>query len=276
MPRLNQDYKQSFLVNFLLTSSRLTNVVAPITAIITALIVATITIASLSSCSKQNDYAVQFDNYLYRLGNATLQDVSIDKFHQDLIYPDEAHALPSKRLRTLPISDIRLNISDLFRLNNCQLLPNIIKRNTSLGKVMKPSQQLIYEREILFALSDCQQTLATDKKSSDDTKAIINGILDIKKNEISHHYWNGLFSSIEFEKLFSVRKSPLSKQELHNLININQALEYYQAIGQELQNPAFIINTQELEQHFQQLQIENLMGRLLTTLTITSQYLNRG
>jgi len=73
-----------------------------------------------------------------------------------------------------------------------------------------------------------------------------------------------------------VSKSPLSKQELHNLININQALEYYQAIGQELQNPAFIINTQELEQHFQQLQIENLMGRLLTTLTITSQYLNRG
>jgi hypothetical protein len=63
--------------------------------------------------------------------------------------------LPSKRQIVLEIPEVRFDISDLWQYGRCGLMQRMGERNSSLGKVMPVSQQLIYETELIATLSQC-------------------------------------------------------------------------------------------------------------------------
>ena len=53
-----------------------------------------------------------------------------------------------------PFADIRLSLIDSLRLTDCRLSQIVAERNSSLGKVMTPANQLYYEVQVTRALRD--------------------------------------------------------------------------------------------------------------------------
>ncbi len=111
--------------------------------------------------------------------------------------PTPASRLPGRRDRQLEASDQRIGVFDFLAIQGCSLSQVVGRRNSSLGRLMVPSQQLIYELELLRVLGECAQTLSPERASRFDE------ILVAKRRELPRHVWNAVWLGAEMEAYLS-------------------------------------------------------------------------
>ena len=78
------------------------------------------------------------------------------------------------------------------------------ERNSGLGKVMPPSQQLLYEHRLLAGARVCVDTLLATGEAP-DLLARLRDVVQIKERDMPRAYWNATFASSEFAKHFRWR-----------------------------------------------------------------------
>jgi hypothetical protein len=76
-------------------------------------------------------------------------------------HPISVKPYPSTRHMIVPVTQINMELSDFYSLQQCELGILISERNTVLGKIQQVSQRLIYENKLLSALEACQQKIAS-------------------------------------------------------------------------------------------------------------------
>jgi hypothetical protein len=223
----------------------------------------------LLGCSNPFTVEGRLEDYLYRVRNTT----GISPAEPDF----EVSALeryPRKRDRTWDLDEARVGLLDYLALGGCELQQLVSERNSGLGKVMQPSQTLLYEHHFVVQAEDC---IALLRNGSDKDKALsreLQEVLSSKRADLPKVYWNATFGSPEFEKMFSLANGPLpiwSGEDASPAVM--NSLNYFVSLEGRLGRPEIEIDSSDLEQHYHDLQLDRYGGRLLRSVQLLTLYL---
>ncbi len=229
---------------------------------------ATILLAVATACSDANDPQAMLADYVSRVENAT--ETSVDNaFENGLLgYPD-------RRDRRVPLADVRIGMLEFLGLIQCDLQEIVGERNSSLGKVMPVSQQLVYEHRLLVSARQCRRQLAEKDSNLFDLQQTLDEIVRIKRAELPKAYWNATFGSPEFEQMFSLAASPL-RIDVAGGSNgeIERALLYLANLGSSLGDESLELESARLEVHYKTLASRRMAGELLGALDLLRHHLD--
>lgn len=228
----------------------------------------------LSGCSEVTPESV-LENYRDRVANVLDSEVTAPPEHH---FP----AFPDKRDRVWPIQDLRTGLLDSMELGDCDLLPLVVERNSSLGKVMTPSALLSYELRFFEKLHPCQLALQSGELESEEGfKSLINTIFQVKAENLDAVVWNGIFSSDEVSSQFSHSKGPIpltgnsgfqdSLRSLNYLIAITKNAEEFE----QLQTFSLPNELPQQEDYFFNLYSSEYGGQLQSSLKLLIKNLNQ-
>lgn len=142
------------------------------------------------------------DNYTSRLSRVLETEIN----HES---PPLLPLFPHRRNRLIETQEIREGLIDLLQLKECELLPLIAERNSSLGKVYAPSQKMLYELNFFVQIRDCHTRLLNQSSSDPELLLLVSQIYRIKKDNLAAEIWNGIYVSSEIEANFSRGEQPL-------------------------------------------------------------------
>lgn len=138
----------------------------------------------LTSCADKSKLNSSLDEYASRLSRVLNIDTPSPTAKPEYQLPPA-----SQMVKTLP--SISIEITELLSLRQCELSTLVANRNTALGKVQLPSQQLIYELSLVKALRDCE---AITPPSSSIHEQLRSWRL-AKESQLSYRWGNFLQSS---------------------------------------------------------------------------------
>ncbi len=224
----------------------------------------------LTGCSKPEGQAL-LEDYLYRLGNATNTEInsSLDQLPAIAAYPP-------RRKRLVALQEVREGMLDTLNLRACNLLPLIAQRNSSLGRVMPVSQQLIYEVRFYSLIRQCR----TLPQVRTDTSLLrqVNEIYRVKQQNLPRVLWNAIYNSTEIEANFALGAPPLVPGETDSLgpaLNSLQHFEQLIRLSQQTtpwQLPAFI---EKLEDDYETLYRNPFGAHWLSSIRLMTETLSR-
>jgi len=180
---------------------------------------------------------------------------------------------PRRRDLRLELSDLRIGLLDLVSLERCGLEELVAERNSVLGKVMQPSQQLLYEHRLLGRARDCVDTLRAHPQLDEELLETLSEVVDAKERDLPRIYWNATFSSQEMAEHFSLAVELLPLQLEADPQAQQEALYYLRDLHAGLGYSATEVVSEELEGHLFQLNNGHYGGRMLRSLDALSYYL---
>ena len=205
------------------------------------------------------------DDYLARVNNATgTPAVAPGAFPTELV--------PYPRPRDLRVAqqDLRVGLLDLVSLEQCGLAELVSARNSGLGKVMTPSQRLIYEHRFLALARTCVDTLA--RGDDRELHQLMREVVATKERDIGRAFWNATFAGPEFADQFSLATALLPAEASGGATE--EALRYLVGLRPRLGQADLIIDSQQLEGYFHALQDRRYGGQLLHALEALTRTLD--
>lgn len=194
-----------------------------------------------------------------------------------LSYAITLPSYPRHRDLYLELNDVRIGLLELVSLQRCGLEELVAARNSGLGKVMLPSQQLLYEHRLLARSRACVDALRADTLHSSgenpDLLARLLEVVEIKERDLPRAYWNATFASSEFAEHFSLATTPLPIEQEQDPTPQREALLYLRDLSAQLGRAESAVDPQRLEQCFFYLQSRSYGGQLLLSIDVLSFYL---
>lgn len=141
----------------------------------------------LVACSSRG-FEAQLQNYLARLARPL--DATAELVTTVIPAPPRAEALQ------LAIEGSKLDGLDFLRLRGCALQTTVARRNSSLGRIAPPSQQLLLELAFLREAPDCIATLR--KEGTDALAALLEESLALKKAQLPALIFNATLAGREY------------------------------------------------------------------------------
>lgn len=136
--------------------------------------------------------------------------------------PDwEQLAPPRRRERLQPVADIRVGMLDVLDLVHCDLLHEVGQRNSSLGRVQRPSVRLHHEVRMLNGLRRC---LAAPAGADPAFRDWLRDLVRQKERAQAAVYRNAVYGDTEFETMFSRAGGVLRISRLEAAAASTQAL----------------------------------------------------
>lgn len=137
-------------------------------------------------------------------------DVEIDT---QLKIGESIPLLPRKRHRIKKTETVHQGLLEVLDLKYCDgLLHLIAQRNSNLGRVMLPSQQMVYEIRFLKNIKSCRSLINKDPTQDQALKRKIETIYQIKSRNLKNQIWNGIFGSDAVAANFSRSELPIPAQ----------------------------------------------------------------
>lgn len=158
----------------------------------------------LVGCGSSKSAERMFDNYLGRLSNS----LDVDRVDNLTLVPLMRY--PVNRELYITLGPTKINLLDFLKLSSCDLQRHIGQRNSGLGRVLQPSQRLIYEYKFINLGEACLKIL--DDES--ELYRLLDEALIIKREQLAMVRWNAVFASHEFSVLFSLSAEPLNVEEI--------------------------------------------------------------
>ncbi len=223
-----------------------------------------------TSCSDANNPQAMLGDYVERVANATDSQAFADgAFESSLL------GYPERRERRLPLADVRINLLEFLGLIQCGLQEIVGERNSSLGKVMPVSQQLIYEHRLLVSARQCRRQLEEKDSNAFELQQTLDEIVAIKTADLPRAYWNATFGSPEFEHMFSLAAPPLPVDAAGAAGGeIERALLNLADLGARLGDANLELESARLETHYKALTSRRLAGELLGALELLRHHLD--
>lgn len=192
-----------------------------------------LTVLILSGCLQETPKST-LEDYRDRVANVLDMDVPA-------ITSEPTVRLPARRDRTWPTEELRAGVLDSIEFKQCDLLPLIVERNSSLGKVMQPSTLMSYELRFFARLLPCYQAAKRTEfaDTEEDFRALLAATYTNKSSNLEAVVWNGIFTSDEMAKQFSASAEPIplegnpgfkqSLRSLKYLVQLTDSVESFRA-----------------------------------------------
>ncbi len=227
----------------------------------------------LPGCSKDNPQAL-LDDYLQRIARTLdLEIVEVDN--------PAIQALPRRRERRMPTTELRAGLLETLDFSVCDLLPLIAERNSSLGKVMQPSQLLSYELRFFDRLQRCYLQNRQQPLVDVEFTELLAATYITKRSNLTAILWNGLFTSEALERNLSLSTPPIPLTGNPGYGDSLRALRvfsgYVSTLKQFQATQRFTLpdNLAGLENHYAALHHSQYGSQLFSTLRLLTHDLNR-
>ncbi len=154
----------------------------------------------LTGCNPFAQADTTLDEYVQRLARVLDSDAQLTPV-------SAVGRLPPRRQRYLPLPTIDMDMLDFLSLYGCQLQYVVGERNSSMGRVMQPLNQLRYELRFINTARDClpeikRKTLAAN----------LNSAISEKIDALPVAIWNAVWATVEVESLLTLSKGPVTKE----------------------------------------------------------------
>lgn len=231
------------------------------------------TTLSLIGCSNDSPKGM-LEDYMSRVGNTI--DVEIDT---TLETEGRIPLFPRKRERVQQTEEVRQGLIEVLDLDYCTGMLNLIaQRNSNLGRVMLPSQQMAYEIRFFNNLNSCREKLLRDRSHPSELQDQIEAIYQIKASNLKKEIWNGIYSSDEFAANFSRSEDAIPMKGESGFSATKNAMEIFKQLAaisptniqQFNQN-----NLATLEEQYKTLNSNRYGSRLLKSLDVMTETMER-
>lgn len=222
----------------------------------------------LSGCDRGTpEYMLQ--DYMSRVSNTL--DIDIN---DDLDVAGQIPQFPRKRERWRDIPPLTQGVIEVLDLNYCEgVIRLIAERNSNLGRVMQPSQQMTYEIRFYDAIRQCNGKIATEPAADPELKQRIAAIFQHKHHYLSDSIWNGIIGSDELAANFSRSEPPLPLEKPLDLESSLKAIERFSELA-ALPNdspdnitPAYL---DTIEESYQALHLQRYGARVMKSLILVT------
>lgn len=242
---------------------------------IAPLLLLLLVVIAMAGCEQRRGSREMLDNYLWRLENVTGLSARWPR-EEELRVPGP----PRKRLRMIETSEFEIGMLDFLSLQGCGLGEVIGWRNSSLGRVMPPSQRIVYELKFLGAADECIAALRADGEA--ELAAQLAEAAVRKRRELPLVFWNGLFAGDEFAALFSVSAPPPGPDEvgpelqslLQSLLDVEAQLRSWRESIADPAGPDVVYDGTGFENALAALNGSRAGGGLLRALSELGAYLD--
>lgn len=197
----------------------------------------------------------------------SMMDEYVERLARVLEEPAEFSAviagsqLPRRRYRRLEMPELDINMLDFLSLYGCELQHVVGERNSVMGRVMQPLNQMRYELRFITAARECLPEI------SDETlRTAVKEAIDSKIGSLPVAVWNASWGGEEIESLVTLAKGPIPidldpsrvAQLSADLAQLNSALAAI--LAGEYQYPTAGIGV-----ILQRWQSEHLVGQLIVS-----------
>ncbi|MEH6626255.1 MAG: DUF3080 family protein [Motiliproteus sp.] len=228
----------------------------------------------VSGCEDNSADAVLSD-YVARVSNTLEQDTDNDDPYQNLV------AFPPRRERHIAITELRAGLMEALSLSSCELLPLIAERNSSLGKVMKPSTLLRYELRFFERLESCYRRYQNSTSENPGFLHLLTETYQLKSANLENSLWNGIFTSEAIEGNFSLSKGPIPLAGNPGFGASLRALKFFNnLVDSTIQyrngDPFLLPNTlPKIERHYFALHRSEYGSQLIKSLALLTYHLEK-
>ena len=233
-----------------------------------------ICVLCLSACNRSPASAM-LEDYADSMSTVLETPIKLDLDSALLDFP----ALPERRARMLPTTDIREGMLDVWDFQQCGMMNLIAERNSTLGKVMLPSRKMVYELHFMAALQQCRDKMVEVEKPTQREQQFmqrLNAIYRIKQQNLPAEIWNGIYTSEEISQHFALGGMPLSP-EAEGYDNEQQAMERLLTLAKLAETDPLTLPDwlEQLESQYFVLYSSRFGAELLPTMRILTQTLDR-
>ena len=224
---------------------------------------------SLGGCGKQTPEQTLMQTYVSRVANVLNEDYQWQQ-------PEPVPPLPPQRLRLQTIPDLNEGLIDVLDLAKCNLLPLIASRNSSLGKLARSSQRLVYEIQFFNLISSCLPLIEKDPSLEADIKARIYNIYDIKKNNLPFIFWNALYTGQEIEASLATNQTALPLLQTDHSTALHALMSLSFITVSTLQNNTALASSPlaKIEKYYEAIYHDPLGTPLLKSLLLLETTMN--
>lgn len=224
-----------------------------------------LTTALLAGCSEPSSQAI-WEDYQLRLSRALEVDQVAVKPSPPL------DSWPSRQEREIAIEPIRLGLLEAYGLRACpDLLTRVAERNSQLGRVMRPSQQWLYELRLATTLKACTEESSTSLEA--DALEELQGLQERVQQRLPLNYWNFLVNSEAMQDLFSRSSGRLKPDDQPPTQEIAALLERLLSSSQVIQAGDLPDYPEDFEQQLRLFNDQAAISQLLFALREANQYL---
>jgi len=228
----------------------------------------------LSACQESAPEAMLKD-YAARMGNVLETEIELELDQAVLAIL----VFPVKRERLVATTELREGLWDVLDFRQCDMLHLISERNSSLGKVMAPSQKMRYELRFVSALQNCYQTLEAIEEPDETQQAFqerLESIYQTKLANLPIEVWNGIYGSDEISHHFKLGKPPLPIESI-SYGSPQNALEKLSELAALSDSESITLPDwlNEIETHYEALHRSELGAGLLVSLSMMTHTLDR-
>ncbi|WP_158278828.1 DUF3080 family protein [Leucothrix arctica] len=236
---------------------------------------ATLSLLTLLAACRASAPQAMLEDYAARMSTVLDTEINLSLTQAALTLP----AFPAKRERLLQTTELRENLWDVLDFRQCDMLQLISERNSSLGKVMQPSQKMRYELRFIKTLQNCRETLKAIENPDDTQLAFqsrLEEIYQTKRDNLSLEVWNGIYGSNEIDQHFKVGKPPLPLTADNNG-HVQQAFEQLAELATLSKFDAITLPVwlDKVEAPYEVMHRSEFGSHLLSSLSMMTQTLDR-
>ncbi|HAX10028.1 MULTISPECIES: DUF3080 domain-containing protein [Marinobacter] len=221
---------------------------------------------SLLGCNPFSDAESLTDEYLERLARV------LDTAPVPRAELPAASIPPRRRERILALPELDLGMLDFLSLYGCELQYVVGERNSVMGKVMQPINQLRYEIRFIRAAEACLPQV-----DDEELTEALESAIESKRDSLPLAVWNATWGTEEVERQFTLSKGYYPVAEAGNpasdlvrdLQQLNRQVEAILADKLEL-------SLENLGQVHQRWQADVLAGQTINSARLLISTLNAG
>jgi hypothetical protein len=175
-------------------------------------------IIGLMGCDPWSEPESMMDEYLTRLSRVL--DVEAGET-QNPVVP----LLPRPRERRAEIPEMDINMLDFLSLYGCELQVVVGERNSIMGRVMTPLNQLRYQQRFIRTAQTC-----LPKIDEPDLKATLKKAIRHKREVLPAYLWNAIWADEPMAELMTRSKGRFTVES--NASQVNQLLQDLDHVSQ--------------------------------------------
>jgi len=164
------------------------------------------------------------DEYVKRLGHV----LDVEPKYSDLIYIER---IPRPRERKLSIPETEINMLDFLALYGCELQFVVGEKNSIMGRVMQPLNNLRYELRFIEAARVCLAEI-----DNDNLRQKVSEAIETKQQSLPLIIWNATWGTDEIARLMSLSNGLYQpEQSQHEISTYSNDINYLNSVVRKLQ-----------------------------------------
>lgn len=217
----------------------------------------------LPACDPFSQPDNMMDTYIERLGNV----LDVASVSSPLI---TVQTLPRMRDRRIEIEQIRINMLDFLSLYGCELQVVVGERNSAMGRVMTPLNDLRYQLRFIDKADQCLPKIEQQALKTQLAQAIAH-----KKDTLSHYFWNAVWADEPMAELMSQSSGFYRGTEAHiSADKLNADLKHAKAVLEALKSGTVAPQLTKMGEIQQRWVFDHSAGQLINSARLLITRLN--